>query len=158
MLFVFLWTVFAFPCLLLIVLEIKEIRGIRNVSVPITNREQKRSAIRKTEPAWGATDSALYKTHKQNKVRYLFIVLTYVHYSKGQQHSNVTSIRKLISSLDYLRVFMRQENTQSLLQRNKALLLTWLAKGCSSWSLWLALCADIVPCWKTPNSDTGDST
>lgn len=51
-----------------------------------------------------------------------------MHYSKGQQDSNVTSIRKLISSLDYLRVFMRQENTQSLLQRNKALYLHGLQK------------------------------
>lgn len=48
---------------------------------------------------------------------------TYAHYSKQQQNNNITSIRKSISSLDYLRVFMRQDNIWSLLQRNKALYL-----------------------------------
>lgn len=101
MLFVF--TTFSFPCQLLIFLETKEIREIRKVSVPITNREQKlfRNRMKKrsekqTEPAWGAMDSAPYKTHKQNKVRYLIIVLTYMHYSKRQQDSNITSIKKFI--------------------------------------------------------------
>lgn len=34
--------------------------------------------------------------HKKNKVRYFIIVLTYMHYSKGQQDSNITSIREFI--------------------------------------------------------------
>lgn len=102
---------------------------IREFSVLITNREQKQMVSDQKskqclpEPR---TDSAPYATHKQNisgKVRYLFIVPTYTHYSKQQQDKNITSIRKLISNLDYLRVFTMQEKICSLLQRNKALYL-----------------------------------
>ncbi|RMC14304.1 hypothetical protein DUI87_09397 [Hirundo rustica rustica] len=59
---------FSLPCQLLIVLEINEIeKSGRFLCRPQPENRNGQGSEKQTEPAGGTTDSAFYKTYKQNK-------------------------------------------------------------------------------------------